>query len=68
MDYVEVSLDEFAEADLAIVRAVMDRGRVEMKEELLAKIERKITEAYAEDNRDLVEFLEDLIRDLELDF
>ncbi len=68
MDYVEVSLDEMAETDLAIVRAVMDRGRVEMKEELLAKIERKITEAYAEDNRDLVEFLEGLIRDLELDF
>ena len=68
MGYVEISLDEFEETDRAIVRSVMDRGRVEMKEEILAKIERKITEAYAEDNRDLVEFLEDLIRDLELDF
>ena len=68
MGYVEISLDELEETDRAIVRSVMDRGRVEMKEEILAKIERKITEAYAEDNRDLVEFLEDLIRDLELDF
>ena len=68
MSYGEISLEEMSETDLAIVRAVMDNGRVEMKEELLAKIERKITEAYADDNRDLVEFLEDLIRDLELDF
>lgn len=65
MDYVEVSLDEMSELDLAIVRAVMDRGRDEMKEEILAKIERKITENYQD--KEMVNFLEELIRDLELD-
>ena len=65
MSYGEISLEETAEEDLAIVRAVMDKGKAEMKEEVLAKIERKITENYHD--KEMVNFLEELIRDLDLD-
>lgn len=68
MKYVEIPMNTFKDRDRVIVDAVINEGKLRMKEELLAKIERKITEAYAKDDRDLVEFLEGLIRDLELDF
>lgn len=68
MSYVEIPMNSFENIERAIVDSVINEGKLRVKEELLAKIERKITEAYAEDNRDLVEFLEGLIRDLELDF
>ncbi len=68
MKYVEIPMNTFKDRDRVIVDAVINEGKLRMKEELLAKIERKITEAHAENNRDLVEFLEGLIRDLELDF
>lgn len=67
MKYVEIPMDEFKEDERKIVQAVISEGRMRMKEEILAKIERKITEAYAANNRELVDFLEELIRDLDLD-
>lgn len=68
MKYVEIPMSQFKYEERKIVEAVINEGRMRVKEEILEKIERKITEAYAEDNRDLVNFLEELIRDLELDF
>lgn len=37
------------------------------KREILQKIERKISEAYGNKDKDMVNFLETLIRDLDLD-
>jgi hypothetical protein len=65
--YVSVDLTDLKQEQKAIINAVINEGRMRRNDEVLEKIERKITEAYAQDNRDLVEFLEELIRDLELD-
>jgi hypothetical protein len=65
--YVSVDLTDLKKEQTAILNAVINEGRMRRNDEVLEKIERKITEAYAQNNRDLVEFLEELIRDLELD-
>jgi hypothetical protein len=66
-DYTTIKLDDLDEFQQDIVNAVINEGRMRQKEEVLAKIERKITEAYANNDRELVVFLEELIRDLDLD-
>ena len=63
--YTTIELTDLDKGQKAIVEAVINEGRMREKEEILAKIERKITENY--DNRELVNFLEELIRDLDLD-
>ncbi len=65
--YVSVDLTDLKQEQKAIINAVINEGKMRRNDEVLEKIERKITEAYAQNNRDLVEFLEELIRDLELD-
>ncbi len=65
--YVSVDLTDLKKEQTAILNAVINEGRMRRNDEVLEKIERKITEAYGQNNRDLVEFLEELIRDLELD-
>ena len=66
-DYVEIDLKDLNKTQKEIVNAVINEGRMRRNEEVLEKIERKITEAYAEGNRELIDFLEDLIVDLDLD-
>ena len=66
-DYVEIDLKDMNKAELEVVNAVINEGRMRRNEEVLEKIERRITEAYAENNRELIDFLEDLIVDLDLD-
>lgn len=66
-EFTTIALDSLTEFQQEIVDAVINEGRMREKEEVLAKIERKITEAYAANNLELVEFLEELIRDLDLD-
>ena len=65
MDYVEIPMNTFKKEEREIVNAVINEGRMRMKEEILARIERKIIENYQD--KDMVNFLEELIRDLELD-
>lgn len=65
--YTTIELKDLDKGQKAIVDAVINEGRMREKEEILAKIERKITEMYAQDNREMIEFLEQLIRDLDLD-
>lgn len=65
--YTTIELTDLDKGQKAIVEAVINEGRMREKEEVLAKIERKITEMYAQNNREMVEFLEELIRDLDLD-
>lgn len=66
--YTTIELDGLKKAEADIVNAVINEGRLREKEEILAKIERKINEAYANHDRNLAEFLYELIRDLDLDF
>lgn len=66
-EFTTIALDSLTEFQQEIVDAVINEGRMRQKEEILEKIERKITEAYAQSNRELVDFLEELIRDLDLD-
>lgn len=65
--YTTIELTDLNNGQKAIVDAVINEGRMREKEEILEKIERKITEMYAQDNREMIEFLEQLIRDLDLD-
>lgn len=65
--YTTIELTDLDKGQKAIVDAVINEGRMREKEEILEKIERKITEMYSENNREMVEFLEQLIRDLDLD-
>ena len=65
--YVNLELKGLEKDQEMIVNAVINEGRMRQKEEVLAKIERKITEAYSNNNRELANFLEELIRDLDLD-
>lgn len=65
--YTTIELTDLDKGQKAIVDAVINEGRMREKEEILEKIERKITEMYAQNNREMVEFLEQLIRDLDLD-
>jgi hypothetical protein len=67
-NYVTIDLEEdgpIDDAKRAIVEAVINEGRLRMKEEILAKIERRIAENYQD--KEMVQFLEELIRELELD-
>jgi hypothetical protein len=65
--YVNLELKGLEKDQEMIINAVINEGKMRRNDEVLEKIERKITEAYAKDDRDLVQFLEELIRDLELD-
>ena len=65
--YVGLQLDGLTKIQEDLVNAVINEGQMRAKEEILEKIERKITEMYAQNNLEMVEFLEQLIRDLDLD-
>lgn len=66
-DYISLELKGLEKDQERILNAVINEGRMRRNEEVLEKIERKITEAYAEGNRELIDFLEELIVDLDLD-
>jgi hypothetical protein len=65
--YVSLELKGLEKDQEMIVNAVINEGRMRQKEEILAKIERKITEAYSNNDTEMVKFLSELIRDLDLD-
>lgn len=65
--YVNLELKGLQKDQEMIVNAVINEGRMRQKEEILAKIDRKITEAYSNNDREMVNFLQELIRDLDLD-
>lgn len=65
--YVGLQLDGLTKIQEDLVNAVINEGQMRAKEEILEKIERKITEMYAQNDLEMVEFLEQLIRDLDLD-
>ena len=54
-------MDSFENRDREIVNAVIHEGEMRQGEKVVALLERKITEAYADNNKELINFLENLI-------
>jgi hypothetical protein len=65
MEYTEVSLEDLNDMQTAIVNAVINEGEMRQAEKIVALIERKITEAYALGDKNLIEYLESLIVEIE---
>jgi restriction endonuclease Mrr len=63
--YKEIPMDSFENRDREIVNAVIHEGEMRQGEKIVALLERKITEAYANNNKELVDFLENLIVEIE---
>ena len=58
-------MSEFENRDREIVNAVIHEGEMRQGEKIISLLERKITEAYANKNKELVDFLENLIVEIE---
>lgn len=58
-------MDSFENRDREIVNAVIHEGEMRQGEKVISLLERKITEAYANNNKELVGFLENLIVEIE---
>jgi hypothetical protein len=63
--YNEIPMDSFENRDREIVNAVIHEGEMRQGEKFISLLERKITEAYADNNKELIDFLEDLIVEIE---
>jgi hypothetical protein len=63
--YQVVSLEGLTDMQQAVVDSVIHEGEMRQSEKIVELIERKITEAYANDNRELIDFLESLILEIE---
>jgi hypothetical protein len=64
-NYKEIPMSEFENRDREIVNAVIHEGEMRQGEKIISLLERKITEAYANKNKELVDFLENLIVEIE---
>ena len=64
-NYKEIPMNEFENRDREIVEAVIHEGEMRQGEKVIALLERKITEAYADNNKELIDFLENLIVEIE---
>jgi len=64
-NYKEIPMSEFENRDREIVNAVIHEGEIRQGEKIISLLERKITEAYANKNKELVDFLENLIVEIE---
>ena len=58
-------MSEFENRDREIVNAVIHEGEMRQGEKIVSLLERKITEAYANNNKELIDFLENLIVEIE---
>jgi restriction endonuclease Mrr len=64
-NYTQIPMNEFQNRDREIVEAVIHEGEMRQGEKVIALLERKITEAYANNNKELTDFLENLIVEIE---
>jgi hypothetical protein len=64
-NYKEIPMSEFENRDREIVNAVIHEGEMRQGEKIVSLLERKITEAHANNNKELIDFLEDLIVEIE---
>ena len=58
-------MDSFENRDREIVNAVIHEGEMRQGEKIIELLERKVTEAYANNNKELINFLENLIVEIE---
>ncbi len=58
-------MDSFENRDREIVNAVIHEGEMRQGEKIIGLLERKVTEAYADNNKELIDFLENLIVEIE---
>jgi hypothetical protein len=63
--YKEIPMDSFENRDREIVNAVIHEGEMRQGEKIIELLERKVTEAYANNNKELINFLENLIVEIE---
>lgn len=63
--YHEIPMSEFSEIQAVVVNSVIHEGEMRKTEQVIALLERKVTEAYGENNRELIDFLENLIVEIE---
>ena len=65
-EYTSVVLDNLDETQEQLINSIIHEGEMRENERIIAVIERKITEAYADNNKEIIGFLERLITDLEI--
>ena len=63
--YHQIPMNEFSEIQAVVVNAVIHEGEMRQTEQVITLLERKVTEAYANNNRELIDFLESLIVEIE---
>ncbi len=63
--YHQIPMNEFSEIQAVVVNAVIHEGEMRQTEQVVALLERKVTEAYGNNNLELIEFLEELIVEIE---
>lgn len=63
--YTTIELTDLDKGQKAIVEAVIHEGEMRQTEKIVELIERKITEAYSNDNRAMIDSLESLIVEIE---
>jgi hypothetical protein len=64
-NYVNLDIKDMNETEREIVNAVIHEGEMRQNEKIIALLERKVTEAYGSNSRELIDFLEELIVEIE---
>lgn len=63
--YTTIELNDLTKAQQEIVNVVIHEGEMRQTEKIVELLERKVTEAYADNNREQIDFLENLIIEIE---
>jgi hypothetical protein len=64
-NYVNLDIKDMNDTEREIVNAVIHEGEMRQSEKVIELLERKITEAYGNDDRAMIDFLEALIVEIE---
>jgi hypothetical protein len=64
-NYVNLDIKDMNETEREIVNAVIHEGEMRQNEKVVELLERKITEAYGNDDMAMIDFLEALIVEIE---
>jgi hypothetical protein len=64
-NYVNLDIKDMNETEREIVNAVIHEGEMRQNEKVIELLERKITEAYGNDDMAMIDFLEALIVEIE---
>jgi hypothetical protein len=64
-NYVNLDIKDMNKTEREIVNAVIHEGEMRQNEKVIELLERKITEAYGNDDRAMIDFLEALIVEIE---